>query len=195
MFERVRSERDGPLTDRLLAFVADRRAPVRPLSTGWPSVADAAESALSDADPQVRRSAARLLVHLAGPDRAVAALDAPADPVVRIALTRDAPERGPAVSGEPGSAAVGSGSGRAAAGRHRDVRPGRPGGPAFAGRGDPGRPRGLHRGARALDRTDRAEACCTRAGRLAGPAESPPVRLERIRMAVAALRAWRAPAG
>jgi hypothetical protein len=88
MFERVRSERDGPLTDRLLAFVADRRAPVRPLSTGWPSVADAAESALSDADPQVRRSAARLLVHLAGPDRAVAALDAPADPVVRIALTR-----------------------------------------------------------------------------------------------------------
>ncbi|SIM73023.1 HEAT repeat domain-containing protein [Micromonospora cremea] len=49
--------------------------------------------------------------------------------------------------------------------------------------------------ARALTRLDREDDCCVWAERLANPAESPEARLEGVRMAVAAMREWRAAPG
>jgi hypothetical protein len=97
IFSAVDADRDGLITRRLLTFTTDHRLSARrtvfelldSLSfqrSGWLVVADAAEQALKDVDPQVRRTAATVLVSTAEPDRAVAALHALSDPVVRTAL-------------------------------------------------------------------------------------------------------------
>ncbi|WP_433040199.1 hypothetical protein [Dactylosporangium sp. CS-033363] len=99
LFGTIKADRDGPATHRLLALANDGRVLVRravfeliaescSLHAGWPLVADAAEPALRDDDPLLRRVAAALLVRTGGADRAVAALSASSDPVVRIALLR-----------------------------------------------------------------------------------------------------------
>ncbi|SIM73044.1 hypothetical protein [Micromonospora cremea] len=80
IFYFVRADRDGLMTRRLLAFTTDPRASARRTmfelldqlcgqNSDWPLVADAAEPALSDVDPPVRRTAATLLVNTAEPDR------------------------------------------------------------------------------------------------------------------------------
>jgi hypothetical protein len=113
VFHWVRAERDGPMTRRLLTFTTDRRAPVRRVlfellddlgfaHGAWPLVADAAEAALQDEDPQVRRIAAALFAHVAEPGRAFAPLIASPDPAVRVALAEAARHelaRHPAVVG------------------------------------------------------------------------------------------------
>lgn len=102
VFDRIR---DGsqPMVARLLAHLTDGRAPVRRtilVLLAQPtfaddarkrSVADAAEHALTDPDQDARRAAARLLAKTAEPGRALAALDASADPDVRIPLAEDLP--------------------------------------------------------------------------------------------------------
>ncbi|MEU8180781.1 hypothetical protein AB0B86_08400 [Micromonospora sp. NPDC049047] len=93
----VEADRDGPTTRRLLTFTTDHRRSARRIifellrelcfqRPRWPLVAAAAESAVSDVDPQVRQSAAALLVGTAEPARAMSALVAATDPVVRTAL-------------------------------------------------------------------------------------------------------------
>ncbi|GAB1692601.1 hypothetical protein [Krasilnikovia sp. M28-CT-15] len=81
IFHQVEADRDGPITRHLLAFTTDRRLSARRTifellyhlcqTPGWLRVADAAETALKDVDPQVRRRAAALLVNTAEVDRAV----------------------------------------------------------------------------------------------------------------------------
>jgi len=97
IFEAVRADRDGPTARRLLTFTSDRHPSVRRTVFDllgdlcapdciWAGAAEVAEHGLGDADEQVRRAAAGVLVTAGGIDQAVAALDTSADPVVRIAL-------------------------------------------------------------------------------------------------------------
>ncbi|WP_412739451.1 hypothetical protein [Krasilnikovia sp. MM14-A1259] len=76
VFHQVEVDGDGLITRHLLAFTTDRRLSVRRTifellyclcfqKPGWLLVADAAETALKDVDPQVRRRAAALLVNTA----------------------------------------------------------------------------------------------------------------------------------
>jgi hypothetical protein len=73
IFSWVRTDPDGLMTHRLLTFTTDHRVSARRTifklldqlsapNPGWFLVADAAEPALNDVDPQVRRTAATLLV-------------------------------------------------------------------------------------------------------------------------------------
>jgi HEAT repeat protein len=167
------------------------------------------EAALSDVDLPVRRTAAALLVHLVGPDRAVAVLNVSTDTVVRIALmhamlrrkipgyqaipdhlrsdpvpairllaniaafSRDDPAAWPALDAAIRADLEASiGVLNALGSRFSET----------AG----------ELWARALAGLDRVQDCCAWAERLAYPAEGSQVRLEGIRMAVAAMRAWRA---
>ncbi|MER7416866.1 HEAT repeat domain-containing protein [Micromonospora peucetia] len=223
IFYFVRADWDGLMTRRLLIFTTVRRAAARRTifelldelcfqHSDWPLVADAAELALSDVDPPVRRTAARLLVNTAEPGRAMAALIASTDPVVRIALVEAMPwhkvlrheailER---LRADPVPAvrllaniAVFSKDDPAAwpvldAAIRADLE-------TCAGVLDsPGsrlpKTAGQH-WAWALTRLDREEDCCSWAQRLANPAERPEVRREGVRMAVAAMREWRAAPG
>ncbi|MCX4388837.1 HEAT repeat domain-containing protein [Micromonospora peucetia] len=220
IFYFVRADRNGLMTRRLLIFTTDRRAAVRRTifelldqlcfqNSHWPLVANAAEPALSDVDPPVRRAAARLLVNTAELDRAMAALNASTDPVVRIALVDAMPwhevPRHQAILERLGSdpvpairllanIAVFSRDDSAAwpvldAAIRADLE-------SCAGVLDaPGsrlpETAGQH-WAGVLTRLDREEDCYAWAQRLADPAESPEARLEGVRMAVAATREWRA---
>ncbi|NMO50441.1 hypothetical protein HH310_04445 [Actinoplanes sp. TBRC 11911] len=222
----VRADRDGPLTRRLLTFTTDRRVSARrtvfelldQLSDqlpghppGWPLMADAAEPALSDVDAQVRRIAATVLVNTAEPDRAVAALDASADPGVRINLVDGIPwykvaghqailerlrsDSVPAIRLLATCATFGWDSAAwpvldAAIRAEIDA--------CVGVLGAPGSRLGWTAGqywARAMTRFDREEDCCAWAERLANEAESLDVRLEGARMAVGAMRQWRAAPG
>jgi len=223
IFDRVRADRDGLMTHRLLIFTTDRRVSVRRTifelldqlcfqNPGWLLVADAAESALSDVDAQVRRTAAVLLVGAAEPERAVAALNASTDPIVRIALvdampwhlvaqrreilarlrsdpvpairlladvavfSRDDPVAWPALDAairadlEPCAGVLN------APGSHLSLTAG-------------------ERWARALTGLDREQDCYTWVERLVSRVERPQVRLEGVRMGLAAMRQWRAAPG
>ncbi|MEV6596769.1 hypothetical protein AB0M36_07865 [Actinoplanes sp. NPDC051346] len=222
IFHWVEADRDGLLTRRLLTFTTDPRLSARrtifellhQLSfqiSDWPLVADAAELALRDVDPQVRRTAATLLVNTAEPDRAIAALNASSDPVARIALV-DALIRPPASwhravlerlrsDSVPAirllaTIAVFSRDDPAAwptldAAVHADLE-------ACVGVLDaPGSPllTAGERWAGVLTGLDREEECCSWVQRLVDPAESPQIRREGVRMAVAAMRQWRAAPG
>ncbi|BCY07585.1 hypothetical protein [Actinoplanes sp. L3-i22] len=209
-----------PTLDRLLTFTTDDRAPIRrtvlellgDLSADLadrPEVADAAERALTDPDAAVRRTAAALLARAAEPGRALAALHASADPVLRIALTATLtwnPVPGPRelldhLRADPTPAvrllaniALFDRADPAAwpvldARIRADLE-------ASAGTLDapghwlPSTPG--TRWARMLTVLDREEDCYAWAQRLAGPAESTTVQLEGVRMARAAMRRWRA---
>lgn len=211
------------MTRRLLTYTTDHRVSVRrtifellsqlcsPVQV-WPLVADAAEAALGDADSLVRRTAATLLTDTAEPDRAMAALDVSNDPVLRIGLVDAMPwhkvprhrailER---LRSDPvpairlrASVAVFSEDESAAwpaldAAILADLE-------ACAGVLDaPGSRTGQTAGqywAQALTGLDRESDCYTWAERLTDPGQSPPVRLEGVRMAVAAMRQWRAAPG
>ncbi|GAA2706506.1 hypothetical protein Apa02nite_063000 [Actinoplanes palleronii] len=205
----VRLDRDGLMTRRLLIFTTDRRAPIRRTifelldqlhvrGSGWPLVADAAETALSDPDPSVRRTAATLLVHTAGPGRALAALDTLTDPAVRIALVNAIPwhrhprhqatverlrsDTVPAIRLLANCAAPGVDDTVIRADLDAAVADLTALGKASAG----------ELWAHALTGSDRDEACYTRVRRLTGSAETPEVRLEGVRMAAIAIRFWRA---
>ncbi|PYC63437.1 hypothetical protein C7C45_31845 [Micromonospora arborensis] len=207
------------MTRRLLTFTTDRRLSARRIifellhqlcfeNSHWPPVADAAESALNDVDPQVRRTAATLLVGTVEPDRALSALAASTDPVVRIALvdaipwswvaqhqailerlrsdlvpairllaniavfSRDDPVAWPALD-----AAVLADLESCAG--------------VLNGPGSRLEETGGERWARALTGFDREQDCYAWAERLANRSESPEVRLEGVRMALAAMREWR----
>jgi len=182
---------------------------------GWRAVAAVAESALRDGDSLVRRAAAALLVRTGEPGRVVASLAASPDPVVRIALMH-------AMSWckTPGFAAV-TGH-RATLDRLRgDSEPAVRllAGVAVYRRDDPAAWPALDTAiradleasadalaepgawcpetpgelwARTLTGLDREQDCCAWARRLTGPDEHPRLRLDGIRMAVAAMRTWRA---
>nr|BFE59885.1 hypothetical protein GCM10020063_044110 [Dactylosporangium thailandense] len=212
VFDTMKADRDGPTTHRLLALANDGRVPVRRTvfellaelywlhPGGWPLVADAAESALSDEDVLVRLTAAALLVRAGGTDRAVAALTASSDPVVRIALMhaiswRTAPDHRamldrlrsdpePTIRLLAGIAAYSSHDPSAwpalDAAILADLDASADAGELWA---------------RALTGLDREQDCCGWAERLADPAERQRRRLDGVRMAVAAMRAWRAAPG
>ncbi|WP_204007821.1 hypothetical protein [Virgisporangium aurantiacum] len=184
----------------------------------WPVVADAAESALSDVDLPVRCTAAVLLVHLVEPGRAVAVLNASTDPVVRIALMHAMLRRKvPEYQAVAEYQAILSRLRRDPVSAVRLLAS-----IAVVSRDDPAawpaldaairadleasigvlNTLGSHCAetagelwARALTGLDRLRDCCAWAHRLADPAESPQVRLEGVRMAVAAMRTWRAAPG
>ncbi|MEU4163471.1 hypothetical protein [Actinoplanes sp. NPDC026670] len=220
IFYWVRADRDGLMTRRLLTFTTDRRVSARRTifelldqlsfqNPGWLLVADTAESALNDVDPQVRRTAATLLVGTADAERAMSALNASTDPVVRIAFvdampwnqvtrhqailetlrsdpvaavrllanvavfTRDDPAAWPALD-----AAI-----------RADLEPcagvlNAPGSRLSRTAGE--------RWARALTSLDREQDCYAWTQRLANRVERPQVKLEGVRMALAAMREWRA---
>jgi HEAT repeat protein len=220
IFSSVRTDQDGLIARHLLTFATDRRVSVRrtlfellwELSTdsfGWPSVADVAEAALSDVDPLVRRAAATVLTNTAELDQVIAALDASSDPVVRIGLVetmlrrqrlqrRAIPERlrSDAVAAVRLLATVAAFSkddpaawpGLDAA-IHADLEA------AVGALGNPGyllSATGGQYWSWELVRLDREEACYTWAQRLAKRSERPGVRLEGVRMALEAMRKWRA---
>jgi HEAT repeat protein len=223
IFYWVRADRDGLMTRRLLTFTTDRRLSARRTifellhqlcfqNPGWPLAADAAESALNDVDAQVRRTAATLLVDTAEPERAMAALDASTDPVVRIAFVDAMPWHQVAqhqavlecLRSDPVSAI------RLLANVAVFSRDDPAGWPALdaAIRADlepcagvlnaPGSRLSLTAGelwARALTGLDREQDCYAWAERLTNRVESPQVRLEGVRMALAAMREWRAAPG
>ncbi|MEV0564901.1 hypothetical protein [Dactylosporangium sp. NPDC050588] len=182
---------------------------------GWPAVADGAEAALRDADLQVRCAAAALLVRTGEPDRVVAVLAASCDPVVRIALMQAMSRRDvagyhavagcratlyrlrsdsePAVRLLAGVAAYRSDDPAAwpalDAAIRADVEA------AADALAEPGLSCPQTPGevwARALTGLDREQDCCAWAHRLTEPCERPQLRLDGIRMAVAAMRTWRA---
>ncbi|MEU0562328.1 HEAT repeat domain-containing protein [Dactylosporangium sp. NPDC006015] len=223
MFDTVQADPGGPTTHRLLAFTTDGRASVRRTTfellaqlccqfSEWPVVAFAAESALRDVDLPVRRTAAALLVHTGESDRALAALNASTDPVVRIALLH-AVLRGkipghqatlkrlrrdpvPAVRLLANSAALSRDDSAAWPAMDAAIRA-----DLEASIGVLNAPESRvsdsagELWSRALIGLDREQDCCAWAERLANPAESRQVRLEGVRMAVAAMRAWRAAPG
>ncbi|MEU1193184.1 hypothetical protein [Streptomyces sp. NPDC005859] len=96
IFDAVGADRTGPVAVRLLRLAHSddpfvRRevmALLRSLSSdgSWPAAAEAALARLSDADEQVRRRAARLLVHAGGREVAMRSLQELTDPVVRTVL-------------------------------------------------------------------------------------------------------------
>ncbi|WP_203922466.1 hypothetical protein [Rugosimonospora africana] len=223
IFDGVKADRDGVLTRRLLTFATDPRLSVRRTVyalldqlcfqiSDWPLVADAAEPALRDVDPQVRRTAATLLADTAGSDRAMTALNASSDPVARIALV-DALIRPPVSRHRAVLERLRSDSVAAIrllvtiATFSRDESAAWPALDA-AVRADleasigvldaPGSRLSLTAGQRwalALTGLDREQDCYAWVQRLTDPAESPQVRLEGVRMAVAAMRQWRAAPG
>ncbi|GLW27751.1 HEAT repeat domain-containing protein [Actinoplanes regularis] len=223
IFYWVRADRDGLVTRRLLTFTTDHRLPVRRTvfellndlssqSPSWPLLADAAEPALTDEDPQVRRSTATLLVRTAELDRAVAALNASTDPIVRTALVDAMPwqkvprhrtilER---LRSDPvpatrllANVALLSGASPAAwpvldAAIRADLEA------TIGVLGAPGSRLSWTAGqrwAQALSGLGREEDCCAWAERLANPTEKSAVRHDGVRMANAAMRAWRAAPG
>lgn len=185
---------------------------------GWPVVAAAAESALRDGDVPVRRAAAALLVRTGEPDRVVAVLAASSDPVVRLPLMHAMSRRKvagyhavagyratldrlrsdsePAVrllagvaayrSDDPASWPALDAAIRADAEASADAL-------AEPGSSCPERPGEVW--ARALTGLDRERDCCAWAHRLTEPGERPQLRLDGIRIAVAAMRTWRAAPG
>jgi hypothetical protein len=223
VFYWVAADRDGLITGRLLTHATDSRRSVRRTVfellyqlgfqySDWPLVADAAESALTDVDPPVRRIAATVLVNTAEPVRVVAALAGSTDPVARIALveaipwrrvpgrrvilerlrsdavpairllatvavlSRDDPAAWPDLDGAVLSDLEASIGVLNAPGSLRSLTAG-------------------ERWARALAGVDREEDCYGWVERLVNPARSAQVRLEGVRMAVAAMREWRAAPG
>ncbi|MFG1839569.1 hypothetical protein ACGFH8_14150 [Micromonospora sp. NPDC049175] len=219
----VDADRDGPVIHHLLTFTTDRRLSARRTifallyqlslrNSHWPRVADAAEPALDDVDPQVRRSAAALLVATAQPDRTLSALDASTDPVARIALvdaiswdrgaqhhailerlrrdlvpavrllaniavfTREDPAAWPTLDD-----AI-----------HADLEPS---GGVLNWPGSRLELTGGEHWARVLTGLDREQDCYAWVERLTNRSESPQVRLEGVRMALAAMRQWRAAPG
>lgn len=220
IFYWVKADRDGPMARRLVTFTTDRRLSTRRTifellhelcfqNPHWLLAADAAESALNDVDPQVRRTAADLLVDTAEPERAMAALDASTDPVVRIALVDAIPWHRVAqhqailqrLRSDPVPAirllaniAIVSGDDPAAwsaldAAIRADLELcagvlNAPGSRLSVTAGE--------RWARTLTDLDREHDCCAWAEGLANWVERPQVRLEGIRMALAAMRQWRA---
>jgi HEAT repeat protein len=210
IFYWVRADRDGLITQRLLTFTTDGRTSARRTifmllhqlsyqNPGWPLVADAAEQALDDADPQVRQTAATLLAATAEPERAVAALTASTDPVVRIALVDALPRHQlaeslrsdpvPAIRLLANIAAYGRDDPAAwpalDAAIRADLEAAAPRLTLPAG----------ERWARALAGLDREQDCCTWAERLTNNTEKPQVRLEGVRIGLAAMREWRAAPG
>jgi hypothetical protein len=215
----VRADRDGPMTHRLLTFTVDHRPVVRRATfellhqlclqnPHWLLVADAAESALSDVDPRVRRTAAMVLVNSAEPERAMAALNASTDSVVRTAFVEAMPwhqvaghqavlhrlrsDPVPAVRLLAG-VAVFSRDEPAAwpaldAAIHADLEP--CAGVLNAPASHPSLTAG-ERWARSLTGLDRERDCYGWVRELANGVESPKVRLEGVRMALAAMREWR----
>ncbi|GAA4264307.1 hypothetical protein GCM10022255_116730 [Dactylosporangium darangshiense] len=223
MFGTVQADSDGSTTHRLLAFTTDGRALVRLTvfellaqlcfrHSEWPVVAFAAESALCDANLAVRRTAAALLVHTGEPDRAMAALNASTDPVVRIALLHAVLRRKipghqatlerlrsdpvPAVRLLANIAVLSREDSAAWPALDAAIRA-----DLKASIGVLNAPESRFAEtagelwARAMIGLDREQDCCAWAERLANPAESPQVRLEGVRIAVAAMRAWRAAPG
>ncbi|GAA2580931.1 hypothetical protein GCM10010435_67930 [Winogradskya consettensis] len=216
IFHFIRADRNGPLTDRLLTFTTHHRASVRRTALtlldelsfqepGWPVVADNVALALKDVDPPVRRTAATLPARTAEPARAMAALHSSTDPDVRIALVdaiawddvpqgHDVLERlrsdpVPGVRLLATLAMMGKDSAALDASVRADLE-------VCAGVLDaPGSRLALtpgQRWARALNGLDREEDCYAWVGRLTSPAERTPMRVEGVRMAVEAMRQWRA---
>ena len=205
----VRADRDGPMTRRLLGYVTDRRPVARRRvltvlnrlcdGSGWPLAADAAEQALHDPDMEVRRSAATLLAGTADAGRAASVLSGSADPVVRVVLTGAVPWhrvrqgdvllrrlRSDPVAGvrvAAGLASYRAGDAAARPGLDAGVRAG------LAVQGRAGRVAAGARIARALERLDREDDCCSWALDLAA---TPGFERAAVAMAVAAMRAWRA---
>ncbi|MDI6097496.1 hypothetical protein QLQ12_02640 [Actinoplanes sp. NEAU-A12] len=223
IFYWVKADRDGPMVRRLLTFTTDRRLSARRTvfellyelsfqKPHWPLAADAAESALDDEDPQVRRTAAKLLVDTAEPERALAALNASTDPVVRIAFVDAIPwhrvARHQAILESLRSDPVPAVRLLAnVAAFSRDDPAARPALDA-AIRVDlescagvlnaPGSPLSLTAGerwARTLTGLDREQDCYAWAQRLANRVESPQVKDEGVRIALAAMREWRVAPG
>ncbi|MFF0379161.1 hypothetical protein [Actinoplanes missouriensis] len=220
VFAEVGADRDGPVTRHLLTFAADDRTSVRRTvfallehlffqRSGPPSVAGAAEAALTDVDPQVRRTAAALLVSTADPDRAAAALHACSEPVARIALvdaltrpasTRPRPDlnrlRSDPVPAVRLLANVALFSGDDPAAWTRLDTAVRADLDASAGvldaSGSVLRLTAGERWARVLTGFDREGDCYGWVRRLTDSAEKAQVRREGVRMAVEAMRQWRA---
>ncbi|SHN14215.1 HEAT repeat domain-containing protein [Cryptosporangium aurantiacum] len=218
----VRADRDGLMTRRLLSFTTDRRASVRRTifelldqlwgrDSGWPLVADAAEPALRDVDAVVRRAAATLLVNTAEPDRAMAALCASTDPVVRIALMDAMPwhrvagrqailqrlqsDPVPAIRLLANVATLSEDDPAAWPALDAAIRADLDASAAVLDVPGSRLQTAGRLWARALIRLDREDDCCSWARRLAKPGEGPQVRLEGVRLAVAAMREWRAAPG
>ncbi|MEU4623439.1 HEAT repeat domain-containing protein [Actinoplanes sp. NPDC023801] len=219
VFHWVRAERDGPLTRQLLAFTTDRRASVRRAlfelfddlgfaRGAWPVVADAAEAALRDEDPRVRRIAAAVFAHVAEPGRVFEVLIASPDPAVRIALAEAARHelaRHPAVVERLRSDPVAAVRLLAVVAAFSEDDPAA--WPALdeAARaelegctgvlGVEGRPfscTAAGHWSRALTGLDREEDCYRWAERLTGRSEAAQIKLEGVRMSRAAMRVWRA---
>ncbi|MCW3820430.1 HEAT repeat domain-containing protein [Micromonospora sp. DR5-3] len=219
IFETVQADRDGPLTHRLLTFTTDGRALVRRTvfellgqlcfqHSDWPLVASATELALSDVDLPVRRIAAALLVHIVEPDRAMAVLNASTDPFVRIGLMhailrRKVPEHQaildrlrsdpvPAIRLLANIAVFNRDDSVAWPALDAAIRTDLEVSISVLNAlGSPYAETAGELWARALTGLDRVQDCCAWAERLANPAESSQVRLEGVRMAVGAMRAWR----
>ncbi|MGC4782524.1 HEAT repeat domain-containing protein [Micromonospora zamorensis] len=219
----VEADRDGSVTRRLLTFTTDHRLSARRIifellcelcfrNPHWLLVADAAESALNDGDPQVRRTAARLLVGAAEPDRAMSALEASTDPVVRIAFVDAIPwnevphhrailerlrsDLVPAVRLLANVAVFSRNNPAAWPALDDAIRADlEPCAGVLNGSGFRTEQTGGERWARALTLLDREQDCYAWAERLASRSESPQVRLEGVRVALAAMREWRAAPG
>jgi HEAT repeat protein len=219
VFHWVRADRDGPVTRHLLTFTTDPRTPVRRavlellddlgLSNGvWPPVADAAEAALRDDDPLVRRMAAALFAHVGDPAQTLAVLVAAPDPVVRTALAEAArhrlPDRPDIVARLRSDSVAAVRLLALVAAFDRDDPAAWPdldaairaelGGCAGV-LGVPGRPfspSAAQHWSRALTGLDREQDCCTWAQRLTDRSETAEIKLEGVRMSSAAMRAWRA---
>ncbi|MEU8924304.1 hypothetical protein AB0D10_25755 [Kitasatospora sp. NPDC048545] len=96
IFDAVRADRSGPVAARLLHLVRSDDPVVRGevldlldgLASGvpWPEAANAALERLTDPDEEVRRRAARLVVHAGAHDLALTALGELTDPGVRTVL-------------------------------------------------------------------------------------------------------------
>ncbi|MGW2391705.1 hypothetical protein ACWCYK_19705 [Streptomyces lydicamycinicus] len=98
VFDAVRADPDGPVTQELTGLTHHRRPAVRRTALTlltelafsgpqpWQGPIEAAAARLHDPDPEARRTAARLLVRAGGTDRARTALDSHPDPATRIAL-------------------------------------------------------------------------------------------------------------
>ncbi len=225
IFDEVSADRDGPVARRLLTLVTDERPAVRRTTLAllidlcgrdraWSAAAAAAECALGDPDEPVRRAAAWLLVAAGAGDRAIAAVDASADPVVRTALVealvatplwrqdrgqwpqcvlRLRSDRTPAVRLLADVEAL-----RLAAAPQWPALDAAVRADLDAVDGVLGAP-GSHRARSAGERwasafhdLDREHDCCSWAERLLDPAETPPVRRAGMALAVEAMRTWRA---